>query len=70
MLIHIRIRDKKLDLDPDPLPRWILNSGALEAQNEAVEGRGRSNWSPGGPVDHWSRMDSYHFVEKQDPDPH
>jgi hypothetical protein len=35
---------EKLDLDP----HWSQNSGALEAQNGAMKGLGRSRWKPGG----------------------
>ncbi len=52
------------------------NSGALEAQNGAVEGRGRSQWrprgskgSPGGSVDPVV-ADAHNFEEEQDPDLH
>jgi hypothetical protein len=41
-------------LDPDPL--LSQNSEALDAQNRAVEGRWRSQWSPGGSKVHWSRI--------------
>ncbi len=65
--IQIRIREgkagsesalkrAKLDLDPK-------NSGAFEAQNGAMKGRGRSRWrlggskrSNGGSVDKWSQI--------------
>jgi hypothetical protein len=43
--IRIRICPKK-KLYPDQ--HYSLNSKTLEAQNRAVEGCGRSKWSPGG----------------------
>jgi hypothetical protein len=61
-------------LDPDP--HRSQNLEAVEAQNGAVEGRGRlqwrrggSKWSHGGSEDHWS---SQHSDEEQDldHDPH
>jgi hypothetical protein len=50
--------------DPDPHCLWKLdpephlrqNTGAVEAQNGAVQVRGRSKWSPGGSVGQWSQI--------------
>ncbi len=50
--------------------------GLQRPQNEAVEGRGRSQqrhgaskWSPGGSLEQALVTDSHHFHEEQDPDP-
>jgi hypothetical protein len=56
-----------------------IKTGAIKAQNPAMEGRGRPQWRPGGSK--WSRggsmpvvADLQHFDEEQDldldPDPH
>jgi hypothetical protein len=58
-----------LDLDPDfgeelfPDPHLSQNSEALEAEDSAGEGRGRSQWRPGGTkwssggsIDQWSQI--------------
>jgi hypothetical protein len=57
-------------LDPDP--HQFQYSGAMEAQNRAMECRGRSRWSRGDPNEAWRVCrpvvaDSHH--EEQNPDP-
>jgi hypothetical protein len=54
---------------PDPFPHGSQNSGAINAKKEAMEGRGRSRWRPGGSI--WSRGGSacqYHFDKRPDTD--
>ncbi len=36
--------------NPEPDPHQIQNSGAVEAQNGAMEGIGRSQWRRGGSI--------------------
>jgi hypothetical protein len=66
------------DLDPyyfgklDPDPHSSKNSGAVQAQYGAKEGRGRegSKWSPGRSESKSVVADTYNFDEERDPDPH
>jgi hypothetical protein len=63
-------------LDPDLDPYLNQNSGVLEAQNGALEGRERSQWRRGGQI--WSPGGSIDLADSQtfdvnqypDPDPH
>ncbi len=57
--------DRDLNKSQMPDPHQTQYSGAVEAQNRAIKGRGRSQWRRGGSkwsrlgsVDQWSRFAS------------
>jgi hypothetical protein len=71
--IRIRIRAKSWITDP----HQSLNSGAVEAQNGAIKGCGRSQlrpvsakWSRGGFLDQWSQIRVTLMTIDQDLDLH